>query len=172
MREDDIPRLFEAAQAFEQLPVYIGDTTGLTPAALRGRCRRLKAQHGKLGLVVVDYLQLMGGDARGNNKTEEVTGISKALKELAKELGCPVLCLSQLNRDCEKRPDKRPKASDLRDSGGLEQDADLILFVYREEVYTPDTVEKGVAEIIIGKQRKGRPWHRIHSVRGPLHPLL
>jgi replicative DNA helicase len=122
---------------------------------LRARARRLARQQGKFGMVIIDYLQLMSGSGGGENRATEISEITRSLKSLAKELRCPVVALSQLNRSLETRPNKRPVMSDLRESGGIEQDADLILFVYRDEVYNPDTPDKNTAEIIIGKQRNG-----------------
>ncbi|HLB17177.1 MAG TPA: replicative DNA helicase [Burkholderiales bacterium] len=138
-------------------PIYIDETAALNPLELRSRARRLARQYdGKLGMVIVDYLQLMVTDRRREeNRATELSEISRSLKALAKELSVPVVALSQLNRSVDQRPDKRPIMSDLRESGALEQDADLILFIYRDEVYNRDTVEKGKAEIIIGKQRNG-----------------
>ena len=138
-------------------PIYIDETAALNPLELRSRARRLARQYdGKLGMVIVDYLQLMVTDRRREeNRATELSEISRSLKALAKELSVPVVALSQLNRSVDQRPDRRPIMSDLRESGALEQDADLILFIYRDEVYNRDTVEKGKAEIIIGKQRNG-----------------
>jgi len=138
-------------------PIHIDETASLNPLELRSRARRLARQYdGKLGMVIVDYLQLMVTDRRREeNRATELSEISRSLKALAKELSVPVVALSQLNRSVDQRPDKRPIMSDLRESGALEQDADLILFIYRDEVYNRDTVEKGKAEIIIGKQRNG-----------------
>lgn len=135
--------------------LHFDDTPGISPADIRSRCRRLAKDYGHLGMIVVDYLQLMRGDIKTNSREQEISGISRALKGIAKEFGCPVIALSQLNRELEKRTNKRPIPADLRDSGGLEQDADLILFVYRDEVYNPESPDKGTAELIIGKQRNG-----------------
>jgi len=136
-------------------PLYIDETAALNALELRARARRLAREYKQLGLVVVDYLQLMTASAVGENRATEISEISRSLKALAKELKVPVVALSQLNRTVETRTDKRPVMSDLRESGAIEQDADLILFIYRDEVYNPDSSDKGVAEIIIGKQRNG-----------------
>src|SRR6201985_3733996 len=122
---------------------------------LRSRARRLSRQCGQLGLIVIDYLQLMSGSSAGENRATEISEISRSLKSLAKELNVPVVALSQLHRSLEQRPNKRPVMSDLRESGAIEQDADVILFIYRDEVYNPDSQDKGTAEIIISKQRNG-----------------
>jgi replicative DNA helicase len=135
--------------------VFIDESPGLNVLELRARARRLMRQCGKLGLIVIDYLQLMAGSGGGENRATEISEISRALKGLAKELHVPVIALSQLNRSLEQRPNKRPVMSDLRESGAIEQDADVILFIYRDEVYNPDTQDKGTAEIIISKQRNG-----------------
>ena len=133
----------------------IDDTAGLSPAEMRSRARRVAREHGGIALIMVDYLQLMQVPGMSDNRTLEVSEISRSLKALAKELEVPVIALSQLNRSLEQRSDRRPVMSDLRESGAIEQDADLILFIYRDEVYNPETERKGIAEIKIGKQRNG-----------------
>ena len=137
-------------------PLYVDETPALNVIELRARARRLAKQCGQLGLIIIDYLQLMSPSSAGENRATE-SDISRGLKALAKELNCPVIALSQLNRavESEKRKNKRPIMSDLRDSGAIEQDADVILFIYRDEFYNQDTPDKGIAEIIIGKQRNG-----------------
>ena len=152
---DDWPRVTHAVQRMQNAQIYIDETPGLTAVDLRARARRLARQCGRLGLIVIDYIQLMSSSGGGENRATEISEISRALKSLGKELECPVVCLSQLNRSLEQRPNKRPVMSDLRESGAIEQDADLILFIYRDEVYNPDSPDKGTAEIIIGKQRNG-----------------
>lgn len=152
---DDWPRVSSAIQMLSEKRLFIDDTGGLSPLEMRARARRVAREcGGELGLIMVDYLQLMqvpGSD----NRVNEISEISRSLKGLAKELNVPVIALSQLNRSLEQRPNKRPVMSDLRESGAIEQDADLIIFLYRDEVYNKDTQEKGIAEIIIGKQRNG-----------------
>jgi replicative DNA helicase len=162
LRDDEWGRLTEAADKLSKSAIFIDETPALNPAELRARARRQARQSGRLGLIVIDYLQLMSGTASssGENRATEISEISRGLKALAKELHCPVIALSQLNRSVETRPDKRPMMSDLRESGAIEQDADVIMFIYRDEYYNkPDgpnpTKEPGVAEIIIGKQRNG-----------------
>ena len=135
--------------------MFIDDTPALSPTEVRARARRLKREQGDLGLIVLDYLQLMQAPSVGENRATEISAISRSLKALAKELNVPVVALSQLNRSLEQRPNKRPVMSDLRESGAIEQDADLIVFIYRDEVYHEDSKDKGVAEIIIAKQRNG-----------------
>jgi len=156
LESDDWPRLIQAADLLNRTELFLDDSTPMTPLEIRAKSRRLKAEKG-LGLVVVDYLQLMrsGTARRADNREQEISEISRSMKGLAKELDVPVIALSQLNRGVESRPDKRPMMSDLRESGAIEQDADLILFVYRDEVYNKDTEDKDVAEIIVGKQRSG-----------------
>ncbi|MCG2634422.1 MAG: AAA family ATPase, partial [Gammaproteobacteria bacterium] len=148
------PRITSAVTLMSEAPIFIDDTPALTPTEMRARARRLKREHG-LGLIVVDYLQLMQVVGSKENRATEISQISRDLKSLAKELGVPVVALSQLNRSLEQRPNKRPVMSDLRESGAIEQDADLIVFIYRDEVYNEETQDKGVAEIIIAKQRNG-----------------
>ena len=156
LNPDEWPRLTEAIERLRTVSLHIDETPGLTTSELRANARRLARQCGKLGLIVVDYLQLMGGSsAAGDNRATELGEISRGLKMLAKELQCPVIALSQLNRSVEQRTDKRPMMSDLRESGAIEQDADIIMFIYRDEYYNKDSKEPGVAEIIIGKQRNG-----------------
>ncbi|MGA1693576.1 MAG: replicative DNA helicase [Burkholderiaceae bacterium] len=155
LHEEDWDRMTHAVQRMTGVQVHIDETPGLNPLELRSRARRLHRQSGGLGLIIVDYIQLMSGTSSNENRTTEISEITRSLKGLAKELGCPVIALSQLNRTVEQRTDKRPVMSDLRESGAIEQDADVILFIYRDEVYRPDSPDKGVAEIIIGKQRNG-----------------
>ena len=153
--DDDWPRLTNAIQKMQDAQMFIDETPALNSHELRSRARRLAKQCGKLGLIIIDYLQLMSASSSGENRATEISEISRSLKALAKELQCPVIALSQLNRSLEQRPNKRPVMSDLRESGAIEQDADVILFIYRDEVYNPDSQDKGKAEIIIGKQRNG-----------------
>jgi len=153
--DEDWPRLTHAIQKMNDAQLFIDETPALNPMELRARSRRLARQCGQLGLIVIDYLQLMSGSGNGENRATEISEISRSLKGLAKELNCPVIALSQLNRSLEQRPNKRPVMSDLRESGAIEQDADVILFIYRDQVYNPDSPDKGTAEIIIGKQRNG-----------------
>jgi replicative DNA helicase len=154
--EDDWHKLTSALGKLNEAPVFIDETPGLTAMEVRARARRLARQNdNKLGLIVIDYLQLMSGNGNGENRATEISEISRSLKSLAKELHVPIIALSQLNRSLEQRPNKRPVMSDLRESGAIEQDADVILFIYRDEVYNPDSPDKGTAEIIIGKQRNG-----------------
>ena len=157
LTDEEWPRLTEAIEQLRTVSLHIDETPGLTVSELRANARRLARQCGKLGLIVVDYLQLMSGSSSNgsDNRATELGEISRGLKMLAKELQCPVIALSQLNRSLEQRPNKRPVMSDLRESGAIEQDADVIIFLYRDEVYNPDSPDKGTAEIIIGKQRNG-----------------
>lgn len=155
LEDDEWPRMTSAINILAETKLYIDDTPAMTPTEVRARCRRLARENdGQLGLVVLDYLQLMqspGSESRVN----EISDISRSLKALAKELNVPVIALSQLNRSLEQRPNKRPIMSDLRESGAIEQDADVIVFIYRDEVYNKETTDKGTAEIIIAKQRNG-----------------
>jgi replicative DNA helicase len=152
---EDWPRLTHAVQQVQEAQIYIDETPALSSMEVRARARRLARQCGQLGLISIDYMQLMSANSAGENRATEISEISRSLKGLAKELNCPLIALSQLNRSLEQRPNKRPVMSDLRESGAIEQDADLILFIYRDEVYNPDSPDKGTAEIIIGKQRNG-----------------
>lgn len=156
LSDDDWPRVTSSVHMLSDAPLFIDDTPGLSPAEMRARSRRLMREHGQLGLIVVDYLQLMQVPGfKADNRTAEISEISRSLKSLAKELSVPVVALSQLNRSLEQRQDKRPVMSDLRESGAIEQDADVICFIYRDEVYHEDSPDKGSAEIIIAKQRNG-----------------
>ena len=147
-------RLTEAADRLSDAKIFLDDTPAATPTSVRAKCRRLARRHG-LDLIVIDYLQLMHGSEKNRSREQEISGISRSLKALAKGLSCPVIALSQLNRGLESGTDKRPMMSDLRESGAIEQDADIIAFIYREEVYNPDTGKKGIADISIAKQRNG-----------------
>ncbi|MDP7536866.1 MAG: replicative DNA helicase [Methylococcales bacterium] len=153
--DDEWPRMTSAINLLAETQLFIDDTPALTPTEVRSRSRRLMREHGQLGLIVLDYLQLMQSPSSGENRVQQISDISRNLKALAKELNVPVVALSQLNRNLEQRPNKRPVMSDLRESGSIEQDADVIVFIYRDEVYNEDSADKGVAEIIIGKQRNG-----------------
>ncbi|MGB4562231.1 MAG: replicative DNA helicase, partial [Methylophilaceae bacterium] len=153
--DNDWEKLSYALGQLNEAPIFIDEGSALNPYEVRARARRLHKQCGKLGLVVIDYLQLMGTAGSSENRATEISEISRSLKSLAKELNVPVVALSQLNRSVEQRPDKRPVMSDLRESGAIEQDADVIMFIYRDEVYNPETPDKGVAEIILAKQRNG-----------------
>ncbi len=157
LTDEEWPRLSEAIERLRTVSLHIDETPGLTPSELRANARRLARQCGKLGLIVVDYLQLMSGSggASSDNRATELGEISRGLKMLAKELQCPVIALSQLNRSVEQRTDKRPMMSDLRESGAIEQDADIIMFIYRDDYYNKESNEPNVAEVIIGKQRNG-----------------
>ena len=155
LSDDDWPRLTSAVSMLADAPLFIDDSPSLSPAEIRAKVRRIARKEGELGLIVVDYLQLMQVPGIKDNRTLEISEISRSLKILAKEAKVPVIAGSQLNRGLEQRQDKRPMMSDLRESGAIEQDADLIGFIYRDEVYNPDTAQKGTAEVIIGKQRNG-----------------
>ncbi len=156
LSDDDWPRLVTAADDLSRARIFIDDTPGVSPSTVRAMCRRLARRNG-LDLVMIDYLQLMSGDQKNQSREGEISYISRSLKSLAKELSCPVIALSQLNRGPEQRTDKRPLMSDLRESGAIEQDADIIMFLYRDEVYNKAIEEdqRGVAELIIGKHRNG-----------------
>ncbi|MFP5304822.1 MAG: replicative DNA helicase [Gammaproteobacteria bacterium] len=154
LEDRDWDRLVSQGGLIREAPLYIDETGALSPLELRARARRIKARHG-LGLIVVDYIQLMQVPGSKDNRTNEISEISRSLKALAKELAVPVIALSQLNRGVEQRDNKRPRMADLRESGGIEQDADLVVFIYRDEVYNRDSPDKGTAEIIIAKQRNG-----------------
>ena len=153
--DEDWPRISSTVSMLSEAPFFIDDTPALSPVELRARARRVAKEYGQLGLIVVDYLQLMQVPGFNENRTAEISEISRSLKSLAKELKVPVIALSQLNRSLEQRADKRPVMSDLRESGAIEQDADLIAFIYRDEVYHENSPDKGTAEIIIAKQRNG-----------------
>jgi len=157
LTDEEWPRLSEAIEKLRTISLHIDESPGLNSSEVRANARRLSRQYGQLGLIVVDYLQLMSASgSEGENRATELGEISRGLKMLARELKCPVIALSQLNRSVEQRPDKRPMMSDLRESGAIEQDADIIMFIYRDEYYTKDACkEPGVAEIIIAKQRNG-----------------
>ncbi len=154
LEDRDWDRLVSQGSLIREAPLYIDETGALSPLELRARARRIKSRHG-LGLIVVDYIQLMQVPGTKDNRTNEISEISRSLKALAKELAVPVIALSQLNRGVEQRDNKRPRMADLRESGGIEQDADLVVFIYRDEVYNVDSPDKGTAEIIIAKQRNG-----------------
>ena len=155
LEDDDWARLSSSLELLSRAKLYIDDSSGLTPTEVRSRARRIARENGGVSMIMVDYLQLMTVPGMSENRTLEIAEISRSLKALAKELHCPVIALSQLNRSLEQRADKRPVNSDLRESGAIEQDADLIMFIYRDEVYHEDSKDKGIAEIIIGKQRNG-----------------
>ena len=157
LTDEDWNRLTNAVGKLHEAPIHIDESAAINALELRARARRLHRQYGKLGLIVIDYLQLMSstGDSEDENRATQISAMSRSLKALAKELDVPVVALSQLNRGLEQRPNKRPVMSDLRESGAIEQDADLILFIYRDEVYNDSSPDKGIAEIIIGKQRNG-----------------
>ncbi|MGQ0678958.1 MAG: replicative DNA helicase [Actinomycetota bacterium] len=156
LQDSDWPKISMALGRLAEAPIYIDDTASVTIMEMRAKCRRLKAKHG-LGLVILDYLQLMqpASRVRGDNRVQEIGDISRSLKILARELELPVIAVSQLSRNVEHRTDKRPMLADLRDSGTIEQDADIVMFIYRDEVYNPDSQHKGIAEVIIAKHRSG-----------------
>lgn len=155
LNDDEWAKLSFALGQLHEAPIYIDETGGLNPVDLRARARRLHRQCGKLGLIVIDYIQLMSSARQNENRATEVSEISRSIKSLAKELSVPIIALSQLSRKVEERTDKRPMMSDLRESGAIEQDADVIMMLYRDEYYKPDSQDKGIAEVIIGKQRNG-----------------
>jgi len=155
LTEEDWPKLSAAVQKMKDKLLFIDDTPALNPQEMRARIRRIAREHGDPGMIMVDYLQLMTTAGTSDGRTQEISEISRSLKGLAKEFNCPMIALSQLNRGVEQRPNKRPMNSDLRESGAIEQDADVILFIYRDEYYNEDSPDKGMAELIIGKQRNG-----------------
>jgi replicative DNA helicase len=155
LTEEDWPKLSSAVAKMKDKLLFIDDTPGLSPQELRARVRRIAREHGNPGMIMVDYLQLMQIAGSSEGRTQEISEISRSLKAIAKEFDCPLIALSQLNRGVEQRPNKRPMNSDLRESGAIEQDADVILFIYRDEYYNEDSPDKGIAELIIGKQRNG-----------------
>ena len=155
LAEEDWPGFNNAVAKLKDRPLFIDDSAGVSPMEMRARARRIIRENGQLGMIVVDYLQLMQIKGTNENRVNEISEISRSLKLLAREFECPVIALSQLNRGLEQRPNKRPVMSDLRESGAIEQDADLITFIYRDEVYNEDSPDKGIAEIIIGKHRNG-----------------
>jgi len=155
LMEDDWPKLDLAVHKMKDKKLFIDDTSGLTPSEMKARVRRISREHGEPAMIMVDYIQLMSLSGFSEGRTQEVSEISRSMKAMARDYKCPVICLSQLNRGVEQRPNKRPMNSDLRESGAIEQDADVILFIYRDEYYNEDSPDKGVAELIIGKQRNG-----------------
>ncbi|MBT7877910.1 MAG: replicative DNA helicase [Gammaproteobacteria bacterium] len=164
--DDDWPRLTSAVTLLNDKPLFIDDTAALSPTEIRSRARRVAREHGKLGMILLDYIQLMQVSGTSENRAGEISEISRSLKSIAKEFDCPVIAGSQLNRSLEQRPDKRPVMSDLRESGAIEQDADVIMAIYRDEVYHEDA-EKGIAEIIILKQRNGPIGRKKLAFVGP-----
>lgn len=155
LSDEDLPKLEAAFRKMKDKKLFIDDTAGLTPNEVRARVRRIAREHGNPRMIMIDYLQLMQVAGNTEGRTQEISEISRSLKALAKEYECPVIALSQLNRGVEQRPNKRPMNSDLRESGAIEQDADVILFIYRDEYYNEESNDKGIAELIIGKQRNG-----------------
>jgi replicative DNA helicase len=154
LSSEEWPRLTQAVGPLSEAPLYIDDTAAISVMEMRAKSRRLKMEKG-LSAIFVDYLQLMRGHEKAENRQQEISNISRALKALAKELNCPVVALSQLSRAVEQRPDKRPILSDLLESGGIEANADLVAFIYRDDYYYPDTEKKHITEIVIAKQRNG-----------------
>ncbi|HUH36825.1 MAG TPA: replicative DNA helicase [Spongiibacteraceae bacterium] len=155
LEEEDWPKLSAAVNKLQGKPLFIDDSAALTPTEVRARARRIAREHGELGMIMVDYIQLMQVAGSTEGRTAEISEISRSLKSIAKEFNCPVVALSQLSRAVEQRPNKRPVNSDLRESGAIEQDADVVMFLYRDEYYNEDSPDKGIAEVIIGKQRNG-----------------
>lgn len=155
LEQEDWPKLSNAVSKLKDRPLFIDDTPALTPTEVRSRARRITREHGQIGMIMVDYIQLMQIAGSSEGRTAEISEISRSLKAIAKEFQCPMVALSQLNRSLEQRPNKRPVNSDLRESGAIEQDADVIMFIYRDEVYNEESPDKGTAEIILGKQRNG-----------------
>lgn len=151
---NDWEKLIESAGEISKAPLIIDDTPGISISELRSKCRKMKLEN-NLGLVIIDYLQLMSGGKRSESRQQEISEISRSLKALAREINAPVIALSQLSRACETRPDHRPMLSDLRESGAIEQDADVVMFIYRDDYYNKDTDKKNISEIIIAKQRNG-----------------
>ena len=154
LADEDWTKISMGAVILAESPIYIDDTPGITIADMRAKCRKLKMEHG-LDLIMIDYLQLMSGNGKTQSREQEISEISRGLKALAREMSAPVIALSQLSRACESRADHRPMLSDLRESGAIEQDADVVMFLYRDEYYNPDTEAKNQAELIIAKQRNG-----------------
>jgi len=154
--ESDLKRISDASNRLSNMPIFIDDAADMTLITIRSQCRKIKAESG-LGLVIIDYLQLMKSHTNNPSREQQISEMSRGLKNLAKELGCPIIALSQLNRSVETRPDKRPLISDLRESGSIEQDADIVMMIYRDEYYNPSTPKKGMAEIIVAKNRAGQP---------------
>jgi replicative DNA helicase len=154
LKDDEWPLFVEATGILSEVPIFIDDTPSISALQMRTKSRRLHAEHG-LDLVIVDYLQLMRGDTRSENRVQEISAISRSLKGLARELNVPVIAVSQLSRAVESRKDHQPMLSDLRESGRIEQDADVVMFIYREEIYDPDTERKNIADVIVAKHRNG-----------------
>jgi replicative DNA helicase len=154
LNDDDWLKLMESARAIGNSNLIIDDTSSISIGELRSKCRKYKLEN-NLGLVIIDYLQLMSGSKKSESRQQEISEISRSLKALAREISAPVIALSQLSRAVEQRPDKRPMLSDLRESGAIEQDADVVMFIYRDDYYNRDSEEAGISEIIIGKQRNG-----------------
>lgn len=154
LNDEDWAKLMESARTVGESGLIIDDTPGISITELRSKCRKFKLEH-NLGLIIIDYLQLMSGGKKSESRQQEISEISRSLKALAREVNCPVIALSQLSRAVEQRPDKRPMLSDLRESGAIEQDADVVMFIYRDDYYNHDSEEAGISEIIIGKQRNG-----------------